>query len=208
MTRILVVEDNLAILDSLQNNLETDGYEVMVATRAAQAAPLAASQKPDLVILDVELPDGDGFSVLQQLRARGNSCPIMFLSARSQEADKLQGFRLGADDYMTKPFSIMELLARISALLRRARGTVATAAPAADAQAGAPLDDAELKERFGLTARQITVARLLSEGCSNAEIAKRLEMSYFTARNHTEQVLLKLGVSSRAAVGAIMYGKA
>jgi DNA-binding response OmpR family regulator len=208
MTRILVVEDNLAILDSLQKNLETDGYEVMVATRAAQAAPLAASQKPDLVILDVELPDGDGFSVLQQLRARGNECPIMFLSARSQEADKLQGFRLGADDYMTKPFSIMELLARISALLRRARGTPAAAAPAADAPAGAPLDDAELKERFGLTARQITVARLLSEGCSNAEIAKRLEMSYFTARNHTEQVLLKLGVSSRAAVGAIIYGKA
>jgi DNA-binding response OmpR family regulator len=208
MTRILVVEDNLAILDSLQKNLETDGYEVMVATRAAQAAPLAASQKPDLVILDVELPDGDGFSVLQQLRARGNTCPIMFLSARSQEADKLQGFRLGADDYMTKPFSIMELLARISALLRRAKGPAAAAgAPAAEAPSGAPLDDAELKERFGLTARQITVARLLSEGCSNAEIAKRLEMSYYTARNHTEQVLLKLGVSSRAAVGAIMYGK-
>ena len=209
MTRILVVEDNLAILDSLQKNLETDGYEVMVATRAAQAAPLAASQKPDLVILDVELPDGDGFSVLQQLRARGNVCPVMFLSARSHEADKLQGFRLGADDYMTKPFSIMELLARISALLRRAKGPAPAAAPAADAQAGAsaPLDDAELKERFGLTARQITVARLLSEGCSNAEIAKRLEMSYYTARNHTEQVLLKLGVSSRAAVGAIMYGK-
>jgi DNA-binding NarL/FixJ family response regulator len=101
----------------------------------------------------------------------------------------------------------MELLARISALLRRARGAGSAAAPAADAQPGAPLDDAELKERFGLTARQIAVARLLSEGCSNAEIAKRLEMSYFTARNHTEQVLLKLGVSSRAAVGAIMYGK-
>ena len=207
MTRILVVEDNLAILDSLQKNLETDGYEVMVATRAAQAAPLAASQKPDLVILDVELPDGDGFSVLQQLRARGNSCPIMFLSARSQEADKLQGFRLGADDYMTKPFSIMELLARISALLRRAKGPAAAGATTSDAHSGTPLEDAELKERFGLTARQITVARLLSEGCSNAEIAKRLEMSYYTARNHTEQVLLKLGVSSRAAVGAIMYGK-
>jgi DNA-binding response OmpR family regulator len=207
MTRILVVEDNLAILDSLQKNLETDGYEVMVATRAAQAAPLAASQKPDLVILDVELPDGDGFTVLQQLRARGNSCPVMFLSARSQEADKLQGFRLGADDYMTKPFSIMELLARISALLRRAKGGTAAGSAPAEPQTGAPLDDAELKERYGLTARQITVARLLSEGCSNAEIAKRLEMSYFTARNHTEQVLLKLGVSSRAAVGAIMYGK-
>jgi DNA-binding response OmpR family regulator len=209
MTRILVVEDDLTIMDSLQKNLETDGYEVMVATRAAQAMPLAASQSPDLVILDVELPDGTGFSVLEQLRARGNSCPVMFLSARSQEADKLQGFRLGADDYMTKPFSIMELLARISALLRRAKAGGAgasTGAPAAE-PAPKPLDDAELRDRYGLTARQIAVARLLSEGYSNAEIAKRLEMSYFTARNHTEQILLKLGVSSRAAVGAIVYGK-
>jgi DNA-binding response OmpR family regulator len=214
MSRILVVEDNLNILDSLQRSLETDGYEVMVATRAAQAVPLAASQSPDLVILDVELPDGDGFSVLAELRRRGNACPVMFLSARSQEADKLHGFRLGADDYMTKPFSIMELLARISALLRRAKGPIGTGpsagaakGTAAEAHAGAALDDDELRTRFGLTARQITVARLLSEGCSNQEIAERLDLSYFTARNHTEQVLLKLGVSSRAAVGAIMYGK-
>jgi DNA-binding response OmpR family regulator len=213
MTRILVVEDNLAIMDSLQKNLETDGYEVMVATRAAQAVPLVASQRPDLVILDVELPDGTGFSVLEQLRARGNTCPVMFLSARSQEADKLQGFRLGADDYMTKPFSIMELLARISALLRRSKGgggaAGASPLPGSPAEAPAPkqLDDAELRDRYGLTSRQIAVARLLSEGCSNADIAKRLGMSYYTARNHTEQILLKLGVSSRAAVGAIMYGK-
>ena len=210
MSRILVVEDNLNILDSLQRSLETDGYEVMVATRAAQAVPLAASQSPDLVILDVELPDGDGFSVLAELRRRGNACPVMFLSARSHEADKLQGFRLGADDYMTKPFSIMELLARISALLRRGKGAVAAPSPngPAEATGGAALDDEELRTRYGLTARQITVARLLSEGCSNQEIAERLKLSYFTARNHTEQVLLKMGVSSRAAVGAIVYGKA
>jgi DNA-binding response OmpR family regulator len=209
MTRILVVEDDLAIMDSLQKNLETDGYEVMVATRAAQAVPLAASQSPDLVILDVELPDGTGFAVLEQLRARGNKCPVMFLSARSQEADKLHGFRLGADDYMTKPFSIMELLARISALLRRAKGGGVAASPGGPAaeHAPKPLEDSELRDRYGLTARQIAVARLLSEGYSNAEIAKRLEMSYFTARNHTEQILLKLGVSSRAAVGAMIYGK-
>lgn len=204
MSRILVVEDNHDILESLQNNLETDGYEVFVATRAAQALPLAAGQSPDLVILDIELPDGDGFHVLQQLRSRGNSCPVLILSARSLEADKLQGFRLGADDYMTKPFSIMELLARISALLRRAAGP----AIAEPTRAAAPLSDAELRERYGLTARQITVARLVSEGCSNAEIAQRLEMSYFTARNHTEQIILKLGVPNRAAIGAIIYGKA
>lgn len=203
MSRILVVEDNPDILESLQSNLETDGYDVFVATRAGQALPMVAGQSPDLVILDIELPDGDGFAVLQQLRERGNTCPVLMLSARSLESDKVQGFRLGADDYVTKPFSIMELLARISALLRRARRPD----PGPDARAAAPLSDQELRERYSLTPRQIAVARLVSEGYSNAEIAKQLDMSYFTARNHTEQIFLKLGVPNRAAIGALMYGK-
>jgi DNA-binding response OmpR family regulator len=204
MNRILVVEDNPDILESLQSTLETDGYEVFIATRAGQALPLIAGQAPDLVILDIELPDGDGYSVLQQLRERGNECPVLMLSARSLENDKVLGFRLGADDYVTKPFSIMELLARIAALLRRARPVEAPA----EARSGVPLTDQELRDRFGLTPRQIAVARLVSEGYSNAEIATKLEVSYFTARNHTEQIFLKLGVPNRAAVGAIMYGKA
>lgn len=204
MSRILIVEDNPDILESLQSNLETDGYQVFVATRAAQALPLVTGQAPDLVILDIELPDRDGFSVLQELRTRGNDTPVLMLSARSLEADKVQGFRLGADDYVTKPFSIMELLARIAALLRRA----ARPEPEpAGSRGGVPLTDDELRERYGLTPRQIAVARLVSEGFSNAEIAERLQVSYFTARNHTEQIFLKLGVPNRAAVGAIMYGK-
>jgi DNA-binding response OmpR family regulator len=204
MNRILVVEDNPDILESLQSTLETDGYEVFIATRAGQALPLIAGQAPDLVILDIELPDGDGYSVLQQLRERGNECPVLMLSARSLENDKVLGFRLGADDYVTKPFSIMELLARIAALLRRARPVEAPA----EARSGVPLTDQELRDRYGLTPRQIAVARLVTEGYSNAEIATKLEVSYFTARNHTEQIFLKLGVPNRAAVGAIMYGKA
>jgi DNA-binding response OmpR family regulator len=204
MSRILVVEDNLDILDSLQSNLETDGYEVFVATRAAQALPLATSQAPDLVILDIELPDRDGYTVLEELRGRGNQCPVLFLSARNQEADKLHGFRLGADDYMTKPFSIMELLARIAALLRRGASTVTGAAVS---RVGAALSDAQLREQYGLTPRQIEVARLVSEGRGNAEIAERLEMSYYTARNHAEQIILKLGVPNRAGVGAVLYGR-
>jgi len=205
MSRILIVEDSPDLADALERNLRLDGYEVEVARRAAQAMPLIASMKPDLVILDLGLPDRDGYSVLKELRDRGNSCPVLILSARNLEADKLQGFRLGADDYVTKPFSVMELLARISALLRRAAPVATVATPAAPAPKA--ISDEDLHERFGLTARQTAVARLLAEGCSNAEIAQRLSVSYFTARNHTEQVLAKLGVPSRAAVGAVLFGQ-
>lgn len=205
MSKILVVEDSPDLAEALQRNLSLDGYEVALATRAAQAMPLVASFRPDLIILDLGLPDRDGYTVLRDLRDRGNPCPVLILSARNLEADKLEGFRLGADDYVTKPFSVMELLARISALLRR------VTAPAGAAEAEAPraiVTDEFLHERYGLTARQTAVARLIAEGCSNAEIARRLSVSYFTARNHTEQVLAKLGVPSRSAVGAVVFGQA
>jgi DNA-binding response OmpR family regulator len=206
MPRILLVEDSPDLAFGLQRNLEMDGYEVSLATKGIHALALATSENPDLIVLDLGLPDRDGYSILEELRRRGNASPVLILSARNLEADKLQGFRLGADDYVTKPFSVMELLARISALLRRATRPAAagngTAAPAA-----AALSDDDLRERYGLTARQIAVARLLGEGYSNAEIAQQLSVSYFTARNHTEQVLGKLGVGTRAAVGAVLFGQ-
>jgi DNA-binding response OmpR family regulator len=207
MPRILLVEDNPDLAFGLQRNLEMDGYEVSLATKGIHALALATSETPDLIVLDLGLPDRDGYSVLEELRKRGTQSPVLILSARNLEADKLQGFRLGADDYVTKPFSVMELLARISALLRRAQKPAAGNG-AAPLPAAVALSDEELRERFGLTARQIAVARLLGEGYSNAEIAQQLSVSYFTARNHTEQVLGKLGVSSRAAVGAVLFGQA
>ncbi len=208
MPRILLVEDSPDLAYGLQHNLELDGYEVVLATKAVQALALATSEDPDLLVLDLGLPDRDGYSVLQELRSRGNAKPVLILSARNLEADKLQGFRLGADDYVTKPFSIMELLARISALLRRAgREEEARIAGAANGTPATQLSDEELRDRYGLTARQIAVARLIGEGCSNAEIAQRLSVSYFTARNHAEQVLAKLGVANRAAVGASLFGQ-
>src|SRR5688500_7672106 len=100
MHRILLVEDNPDLAEGLQRNLEVDGYEVLLATRAAHAIPLVASSPPDVVVLDLGLPDRDGYTVLQELRTRGHACPVLILSARNLEADKLQGFRLGADDYV------------------------------------------------------------------------------------------------------------
>ncbi|MHB1223966.1 MAG: response regulator [Gemmatimonadaceae bacterium] len=204
MHRILVVEDTPEFAEAIERNLTLDGHQVLLASRAQEALARVAHEDPDMLVLDLGLPDHDGFHVLRELRARGNQCPVLILSARALEADKLEGFRLGADDYVTKPFSALELLARISALLRRTRPPAAAPAPADGARA---LADDELRERYGLTDRQVEVTRLVAEGCTNGEIASRLGVSYFTARNHTEQVLAKLGVGSRAAVGAHLFDR-
>ena len=203
MHRILVVEDTPAYAEALERTLQLEGHQVVLAGRAMEALARAAHERPDLVVLDLGLPDRDGYHVLRELRARGNDCPVLILSARALESDKVEGFRLGADDYVTKPFSALELLARISALLRRARPAAAAAAPPPDAVRR--LDDATLRERYGLTDRQVTVTRLLAEGCTNAEMAERLGLSFFTVRNHAEQVMGKLGVSNRSAVAPLLY---
>jgi DNA-binding response OmpR family regulator len=119
MSRILLVEDNLDLALGLRNNLEIDGYEVEVASDGTTGLELARTRRPDLVILDLMLPGTDGFRVLRTLRTEGFTVPILILTARGEEADKVRGLRLGADDYVTKPFGLLELLARVEALLRR-----------------------------------------------------------------------------------------
>jgi len=120
MKRILVIEDEPQMLLGLRDNLELEGYEVETAGDGDEGLAKAASFSPDLVILDVMLPRKNGFDVCRELRARANPTPIVMLTARSAETDKVLGLELGADDYVTKPFSITELLARVRAVLRRA----------------------------------------------------------------------------------------
>ncbi|MBC8089557.1 MAG: response regulator [Phycisphaerae bacterium] len=217
MTRILIVEDNADIAEGLQANLEIEGYEVEIARDGRHAFMAVKSAMPDLIVLDLGLPVVDGFTVLETLRGQGCTSPVLILSARGAETDKLHGFRLGADDYVTKPFGTMELMARVGALLRRfaAKALVATitatsAAPASNKSAAiepdVSLDDETLAQRYGLTPRQAAVARLLTQGLSNEEVADQLGISRFTARNHTEQVLAKIGAPTRARVGAILRG--
>ena len=117
--RILVVEDEEAMVAGLQYALEREGYEVAVARDGAAALELLRKSAPDLVLLDVMLPRRSGFDVLAQLRRDGREVPVILLTAKNQEIDKLHGFDLGADDYVTKPFSLVELLARVRARLRR-----------------------------------------------------------------------------------------
>ncbi|MEP7013721.1 MAG: response regulator transcription factor [Acidobacteriota bacterium] len=117
--RVLVVEDDEAIASGLVFNLERKGYEVVVATDGAEALDRVMATDFDLVILDVRLPGIDGFQVCQRLRGAGNFTPILMLTARGQPDDVIFGLKMGADDYVIKPFDLAELLARVEGLLRR-----------------------------------------------------------------------------------------
>ena len=122
MTKVLVVEDNANLAFGLTRSLESEGYEVESAEDGVRGFEMARSTNPDLVVLDLMLPGMDGYTILKKLRAEGKDVPVLILTARGEEADKVFGFRLGADDYVTKPFSLSELLARVQAILRRAKG--------------------------------------------------------------------------------------
>jgi two-component system, OmpR family, response regulator len=119
--RLLVVDDEKTILELLSGSLRLAGFEVTTAASGTDAVRAAAARRPDLVLLDVMMPDGDGFEALRRMRSAGIEVPVIFLTARDEEPDRVNGFDLGADDYVTKPFSLNELLGRIRAVLRRTR---------------------------------------------------------------------------------------
>jgi two-component system, OmpR family, alkaline phosphatase synthesis response regulator PhoP len=117
--RILVIEDDLSILTGLSMNLKFEGYEVLQAQDGRTGLQRALDERPDLLVLDVMLPQMNGYEVIRELRQRGRDIPVVMLSARGMEQDKILGLDLGADDYVVKPFALQELLARIKAVLRR-----------------------------------------------------------------------------------------
>jgi len=138
--RLLVVDDEPNIVELLSMSLRFAGFEVASATTGSGAVALARTFRPDLVVLDVMLPDLDGFAVVRRLRGAGMAIPVLFLTARDATEDKVTGLTLGGDDYVTKPFSLNEVLARIRAVLRRAR-SVDAAEPARLLFADIELDD-------------------------------------------------------------------
>ena len=181
MSRILVVEDNANLAFGLSTSLELEGHQVVVARDGAEGLRRAREHEPDLVILDLMLPEMDGYRVLKALREEGRHVPVLILTARGAESDKVLGFRLGADDYVTKPFGLLELLARVGALLRR------TARPAS-AGAGEPgvvtLGDLEVSpaqrsvrrrgEEVPLTPKEFDLLMALVR--RNGTVAGRLEL--------------------------------
>ena len=134
---ILIVEDEPNIVDILSFNLSREGYQTLEAYDGKTGLQLALEQNPDLVLLDLMLPEMDGFDVCRQIRASGSAVPILMLTAREEETDKVLGLELGADDYITKPFAVRELMARVKANIRRvSMVSQQPAEPAAEAKEG------------------------------------------------------------------------
>jgi DNA-binding response OmpR family regulator len=122
MKQILIIEDDISILSGLKDVLMFKSYDVLTATDGESGYEAAVGKSPDLIILDIMLPKMDGFTLCKKLRDEGNMTPVLMLTARGEDPDKVQGLDFGADDYVTKPFSLPELLARVRALLRRTPG--------------------------------------------------------------------------------------
>jgi DNA-binding response OmpR family regulator len=129
MSRILVIEDSEKLAQGLRTNLEFDGHDVRLVHDGVRGLDAALDGWPELILLDLMLPGMDGYALLRTARERGLRVPVLILTALGEEAEKVRGFRVGADDYVTKPFGLMELLARVEALLRRSKVETTAAAP-------------------------------------------------------------------------------
>ncbi len=175
IAKILIAEDDANIRHGLVATLESEGYAVVAAADGAQALKLWPQEKFDLVLLDVMMPKASGYDVCRELRARGATVPVLFLTAKGEEVDKVVGLKLGADDYVTKPFGVRELLARVEALIRRGRATQATAGgaeaaaslPAIFALGSARIDRQKFAVTVGgrtttLTAREMKLAEVFA----------------------------------------------
>lgn len=168
MTRILVAEDDPDLALGLKSNLEIEGYEVEVATDGEMTLARARDWQPTLVILDLVMPKLDGLRVLRQLRERDQRTLVLILTARGEEADKVRGLKLGADDYVTKPFGLLELLARVESLLRRSR------------PAGAPSQESLI--RFGEVEVHPQARKVLRQGAEVILRPKELDLLLELAR--------------------------
>ncbi len=202
-TKILIIEDDAHILLGLEEVLKSEGYDVATCSRGDQALDAVAQHRPALVVLDVMLPGLSGFDICRQLRAKKVATPILMLTAKGQEIDKVVGLDLGADDYVTKPFGVRELLARIQALLRRGGNAPAPTAEAAPFQIGpASIDPKTFSVRRGkatgaLTAKELKLLQFFHAHAG--EVLSRDKLlnevwgyNYFGTTRTLDQVIVQL----------------
>ena len=200
---LLVVEDDAHIRLGLVDALRAEGYEITECGDGSHALPLFRQSKPDLVILDIMLPGKSGYDLCREIRASKSRTPILMLSAKGQEIDKVVGLELGADDYVTKPFSLRELLARVHALLRRAEPGIEAAETPAEIVFGKVRVDGKAlrgkrgKETFDLTPRELRVLALLFREKGNAVSRETIlnevwGIEYYGTTRTLDQLVVKL----------------
>ncbi|MGH8045892.1 MAG: response regulator transcription factor [Chthoniobacterales bacterium] len=201
--KILIVEDDPHIRLGISDALESEGYSVTECSDGAQALPLIKQTAPDLVILDVMLPRKSGFDICRELRGAKNPVPVLMLTAKGQEIDKVIGLELGADDYVTKPFGLRELLARVHALLRRSGSRDGAPALPDEIAFGAvkvrtgSLRGSRGRQEFELTPRELSVLALLHRNAGDAVARDRIlnevwGIDYLGTTRTLDQVIVKL----------------
>ena len=199
--RILVIEDEPDIVRGLRDALSFEGFDVEARGTGAEGLEAAMEWAPDCVLLDLMLPDDNGYRVCETLRQRDETVPIIILTAKAQETDKIRGLDAGADDYVTKPFSVAELIARINAIFRRqARMTSHT--DETFTIGSWTINARKHTMSKGRTSKRLTfyeleVLKLIAEAHTNKEIAQKLVISVKTVERHRENILDKLGMRDR-----------
>lgn len=205
--RLLAVEDDARLLEAIAVCLETEGYEVMTARNGQEAFVRIAETIPDLIISDVMMPRGDGFSLVKNLRSnpRTDLIPVIFLTAKDGRANRLNSIRAGVDAHLTKPFEPEELVATIENILTRVSRTHQRVALAANANSGKTVFAAEHVSPSNVNPDSLTdaedrIAALVAQSLSNKEIAARLDISIRTVESHVSHILSKKGFSNRVEI--------
>lgn len=201
--QLLVVDDDPSLLLAVSETLRAEGYEVVTARRGAEAMVRVAESLPDLIISDIRMPGMDGYALVRNLRSspRTRLIPIVFLTAKDETADRIEGFRTGVDAYLTKPFESEELTAVVSSILDRVRRTHSDLARMFGEQ---EKDDFELIRDEDLTDAEWRVAEAVARGLSNKEIAAELNLSLRTVEGHISRILDKKGLSNRVELALMV----
>ncbi len=200
--RLLVVDDEAILLKAVAATLRAEGYEVTTARSGADALVGINQTMPDLIISDIRMPGMDGYELARILRSNARTAlvPIIFLTAKGDRKDRIDGFRSGVDAYLTKPFDPDELLAVISGILSRMERTGAEIARLMSSIKGKEIGDAEFEFDEDFTEAETRVARLVADGLSNKEVASELNLSVRTVEGHISNILSKKGWTSRVEI--------
>lgn len=193
MTRILIIEDEPAMRTNLQDILELEGFQPILAARGKEGIRLAREQQPDIILCDILMPDMDGHAVLEALRSDPATVriPFVFLTAKGERSDVREGMELGADDYLVKPVSVDELLRAVHTRLERRRQQ--------KEEFKAEFKSPQPLEALGLSPREAEILFWVAQGKTNPEIGTILQISPATAKKHLENIYGKLGTENRAS---------